>query len=824
MHIVTPLPPSPEPEAAVHVIVAQRPFAAFATPLLTVIDHTGLGPSQPLQVAVTTLEQIYLDHLLLGLGIEDRCLRADGDRVCRAWHAGHELTIDLPLAGSNGLSIIMELTSRQRPEDAALTAPVLLQLHHHLFRANPGPGATSELPLQKETTPRESPVSVENLVEAPGQWITIDFTTVWQQFEKFDIAFLFQDGYGWVFGGYLASSFDAHVSSYGAELRGGLLAIQLAIDLLKILELIQSQPPEVALLHDNIAVGHQLIGEWNAVADVHAAALLRHLVVYCEYRFAIRISAWYVAAHTGDPGNELADAIANRIIDRTSRPLAADVALGFSGPTRQNIIFRQFREAQVCIFALQETRLQRMCRSLQDYMIFHGAATPQGHFGVLLAISTSIPYGQTIDSQGQRHDLFFHRDHISVVVAQPRFLILRIVTPWVKFLAISGHAPHSGHSCDVIATWWDELAKALPSALNFWPRLLFVDANAKVGAEPCSQIGDFEGEDGGDKAEPFTHFVRTQGLWLPSTFDCHRGPSGTWRHHTGHWTRNDYVGLPVQWAIQQCDSWIAEEIDTSLHREDHRATLVRFSMDVSMENDLGPRRLPPPCEAVADLSSLRWTPEIPFSLDVHSHAQLLQTQVVACLPRRKHPGQVRLKHHMSDATWELVLQKRDWRKTLFDLDSLQKETMLSAYFSFWRAARDPPSGLSSLIGHYDHTLRDQDRLLAEALHQFRSCGRLVSRASRADDVAFFHSVLSEGSAFLQPAQSKDLWKTIKKALPKYQQRRQNVDPLRLLHLEDQWNPHFEALADSVWPVTFRLACFIGPHCATALMGRATYAF
>ena len=72
------------------------------------------------------------------------------------------------------------------------------------------------------------------------------------------VAFLSQPSRGWVFGGAVSISLQAAITSYGAELRGGLLAIQFGIDILKITTLIQKEPPQVCLLHDNTAVGNQL--------------------------------------------------------------------------------------------------------------------------------------------------------------------------------------------------------------------------------------------------------------------------------------------------------------------------------------------------------------------------------------------------------------------------------------------------------------------------------------------------------------------------------------------------------------------------------------
>ena len=65
------------------------------------------------------------------------------------------------------------------------------------------------------------------------------------------------------------------------------------------------------MLHDNTAVGNQLVGRWNANADFRIAGLVRHLLVYAEHRFGKKWSSHYIAAHRGDVGNEIADSLAS---------------------------------------------------------------------------------------------------------------------------------------------------------------------------------------------------------------------------------------------------------------------------------------------------------------------------------------------------------------------------------------------------------------------------------------------------------------------------------------------------------------------------------
>ena len=46
---------------------------------------------------------------------------------------------------------------------------------------------------------------------------------------------------------------------------------------------------------------------------------------------------------------------------------------------------------------------------------------------------------------------------------------------------------------------------------------------------------------------------------------------------------------------------------------------------------------------------------------------------------------------------------------------------------------------------------------------------------------------------MQPRQAKDLWKTIRRSLPKFQQRRLNAPPEQIEALEEEWHPYFQHL-------------------------------
>ena len=115
-------------------------------------------------------------------------------------------------------------------------------------------------------------------------------------------------------------------------------------------------------------------------------------------------------------------------------------------------------------------------------------------------------------------------------------------------LVLVAHAPHSGNDFDTIDQWWLRLARGIPNAYQSWPLILLCDANADVGQQPSTHIGDFQPGRMDPKTIAFEGFVAACDLWLPATFSGYQlGEGSTWTHSSGNRKRLDYVGLPCQW-------------------------------------------------------------------------------------------------------------------------------------------------------------------------------------------------------------------------------------------------------------------------------------
>ena len=464
------------------------------------------------------------------------------------------------------------------------------------------------------------------------------------------------------------------------------------------------------------------------------------------------------------------------------------------GPARQESILRQMDESNVHIFALQETRLRKLSNGHDPrFWLYRSAATQQGHFGIMIGLARTRPIG-TVGTGDDAQQVYFSQEHVAVVATAPRYLILRLKTPLFRAILIAAHAPHSGATETEIGLWWDQITNMLPDRFAMWPRILLIDANARVGNEPCSHIGPHQAEKSNGKEEGFVHFVRSQGMFLPATFGrCQVGPGSTWRHSNGSWCRNDFVGLPIDWHYESCQAWVSMDIDVGIVKEDHRAAVVRITRQVAIADRTHSRKsfklsleaiqhLPMPC-----LSPCDW------SLDVHTHASKLQDDVIDWFwkMQTKKPRKP-LKTTMSAESWDLVQQKREARNTLAQHGQLQKNTLLAAWFACWKIAASD-SEAPELFCEFDRLLHYQDKLIAVAYHHFRVLGRQVVKALRYDDVAFYDELLKEGSAYLGPKEVKRLWSVVRKSLPKFQQRKMTTPPFQLEGLEDQWLPHFGQL-------------------------------
>jgi len=179
-------------------------------------------------------------------------------------------------------------------------------------------------------------------------------------------------------------------------------------------------------------------------------------------------------------------------------------------------------------------------------------------------------------------------------------------------------------------------------------------------------------------------------LWIPATFqECHSGDSGTWRHNNGNWYRGDYVAIPQSWFYQECCSWISEDVDASLAKEDHRAAFVQLRATSEFISK-STKQESPTFDEEALLSAIAaHSPGIyhcipSWTTDVHTHVHQISAGLASTFAAvyEKPPPKPR-KTTMRPATWELVTLKRTTRNTLSALQQQQRWNLLRTCFTAW---------------------------------------------------------------------------------------------------------------------------------------------
>ena len=257
------------------------------------------------------------------------------------------------------------------------------------------------------------------------------------------------------------------------------------------------------------------------------------------------------------------------------------------------------------------------------------------------------------------------------------------------------------------------------------------------------------------------------------------------------WKRNDYVAIPMAWRAWPTQAWIADNLDFSIAKEDHRAALVRLQMRLFSKPASQSRQSCAkftfanmahlPLENL-DVQNLDWT------LDVHSHAQHLQVGLLRHLaPHRIRGHRQPRKASITPTTWALIVAKRNLRNHLQGAQQQRQRLLCAVCFLSWKTKCSQQS--ATMLPQL--AVLDQHIALAE--HEGSQLSRQVSHAMRADDRAFFDGLLRQAQDHLQPQDTKRLWAIIRRSLPRFRQRRLQARPFQREELEDQWEPYFQQL-------------------------------
>ena len=117
IQVVTPTPINTHRETAAHVLLIQRPHEVFATVLTTVVDLSHARRAVTMQLAITTHEHMYVQNLLMALGLAGRCLATGAAMTCQTWYDRFLIQPGTVFPARNGQGLLIQMHRRPTYQD-----------------------------------------------------------------------------------------------------------------------------------------------------------------------------------------------------------------------------------------------------------------------------------------------------------------------------------------------------------------------------------------------------------------------------------------------------------------------------------------------------------------------------------------------------------------------------------------------------------------------------------------------------------------------------------------------------------------------------------
>ena len=458
------------------------------------------------------------------------------------------------------------------------------------------------------------------------------------------------------------------------------------------------------------------------------------------------------------------------------------------GPTKLDALCYQMHGMGVQIFALQETRIKHKLGQHELYTFLQVEADKKGHGGLLLAISTQLAYTTRQDGS----EVFFKDADLRLLSKTSTYLIAKLTTDFGPFVVACVHTPHSGKPDEQLETWWSAFASDLRCNAKNGSLILLGDFNSRVGETPSDGIDVLGAEVENLNGMHLRQLLIEADCFLPATYDqFHEGPSATWKHPGGAESRLDYVALPAEWKGHQLCSRVLHEIAVSTCLHDHSAALVcctgRMQCRRGEFERQNLRRVCPDILSTMDdkltyLYNMGQAVEsTDWALDVHQHTAALYNTLQRAA-KKQIPTQTWVrKSYLTPEAWDAICRKRKARKIYYQLSYANKIANLKEIFEAWSKRQVMP------VEH--GWVKKKHQELAWAEQEFRLSNLEANRLNRRDDKRFYEGLVQKMTDNDEPALQNRFWKTIRRLLPKYRQRRSTMNSAKLASLDEEWLPH-----------------------------------
>ena len=155
-------------------------------------------------------------------------------------------------------------------------------------------------------------------------------------------------------------------------------------------------------------------------------------------------------------------------------------ACSLRAPRAYELVAKQFADESLAVVGIQEARPK--CDKLSvvnNYLVVIAAADSAGRYGCQLWLSLDKPW-----AGDARCNYKLKERMVATVVAEPRLLVVRVVSQAAMVLFVVAHAPHINDTVEMVSEYWKEFECKLLAILKPGEQMvLLIDANAQLRAE-----------------------------------------------------------------------------------------------------------------------------------------------------------------------------------------------------------------------------------------------------------------------------------------------------------------------------------------------------
>ena len=455
-------------------------------------------------------------------------------------------------------------------------------------------------------------------------------------------------------------------------------------------------------------------------------------------------------------------------------------------PTKMAALLQLYEEQGIDIFMWQETRMQKKVAQNTNFMIFQTYANQKGNGGIMIGLRKKR-------RKGGGHQV--QEKNVKIIHADEEMLILRVQDPTLKAVLVSGHAPHSGRRLQDIKEWWQRMRKMLRDKAEGWPVIFGIDTNGRVGSIESRCISSYQGSQETEGGAQMHQLCIEAEVICPSTFEKMQiGPGETWRHPGGKSSRIDYIGIPMSWASCTITARVAQEMACTQHLYDHSPAIVKVEgrcWTKCIEEDKGKLtkkvpRIDYSCKNIQKAigEKLEKIEAPSWEMDVHSHLQIIHEGIRRAVEEvaEEHTAINRRKQHLSEETWGLIQKKRQLRGNFFTWRDIGRKITKKMVFLSWKRENEEAEELR---------MRKKEAAWKEAVNhkEFQSIGKEVTKRTRIEDEAFFKGFGDALERFDTPKHQRDLWKELKRYLPRHKKMRETMKAENLDATTNLWSKH-----------------------------------